>query len=99
MMSASVTMSGGNWLSLVGPRTARLMLAPVSEISTSISGAVEEQSAATREVSSNISGVTQAADETGRSSATVLTVSQELAHQAAELEQRVDQFLVTVRAM
>ncbi|HVJ35991.1 MAG TPA: PAS domain-containing methyl-accepting chemotaxis protein [Terriglobia bacterium] len=75
------------------------IITKVSEISTSISGAVEEQSAATREVSSNISGVTQAADETGRSSATVLTVSQELAHQAAELEQRVDQFLVTVRAM
>ncbi|HVJ42270.1 MAG TPA: PAS domain-containing methyl-accepting chemotaxis protein [Dongiaceae bacterium] len=75
------------------------IITKVSEISTSISGAVEEQSAATREVSSNISGVTQAADETGRSSSNVLTVSQELAHQAAELEQRVDQFLVTVRAM
>jgi methyl-accepting chemotaxis protein len=75
------------------------IIVKVSEISTSISGAVEEQSAATREVSSNISGVTQAADETGRSSAAVLSVSQELAHQAAELEQRVDQFLVTVRAM
>jgi methyl-accepting chemotaxis protein len=71
----------------------------VSEISTSISGAVEEQSAATREVSANINGVTQAAEDTGRSSATVLNVSQELAGQATGLEQRVDQFLVTVRAM
>jgi methyl-accepting chemotaxis protein len=71
----------------------------VSEISTSISGAVEEQSAATREVSANIHGVTQAAEDTGRSSTTVLNVSQELAGQATGLEQRVDQFLVTVRAM
>ena len=71
----------------------------VSEISTSISGAVEEQSAATREVSANINGVTVAAEDTGRSSTTVLTVSQELALQATGLETRVDQFLMTVRAM
>ena len=75
------------------------IIGKVSEISTSISGAVEEQSAATREVSSNITGVSQAAEETGRSSTNVLTVSQELSSQAANLEQRVDQFLVTVRAM
>jgi methyl-accepting chemotaxis protein len=75
------------------------IIAKVSEISTSISGAVEEQSAATREVSANINGVTQAAEDTGRSSTTVLNVSQELAQQAAGLEQRVDQFLITVRAM
>jgi methyl-accepting chemotaxis protein len=75
------------------------VISKVSEISTSISGAVEEQSAATREVSSNINGVTVAAEDTGRSSTTVLSVSQELALQAAGLETRVDQFLVTVRAM
>ena len=71
----------------------------VNEISTSISSAVEEQSAATREVATNISGVTQAAEDTGRSSTAVLEVSQELSTQAGNLEQRVDQFLLTVRAM
>ena len=75
------------------------IIGQVSEISTSISGAVEEQSAATREVSVNITGVTQAANETGRSSVDVLTVAQSLAQQATGLEGRVDEFLVNVRAM
>jgi methyl-accepting chemotaxis protein len=71
----------------------------VSQISSSISDAVEEQSAATQEVSSNITDVTKAADDTGRSSSIVLGASEKLSHQATELEQRVDSFLVTVRAM
>jgi methyl-accepting chemotaxis protein len=71
----------------------------VNEINTSISGAVEQQSAATREVSSNITGVSQAANETGQSSSNVLTVAQSLAQQATGLEEQVDQFLVSVRAM
>ena len=75
------------------------IIGQVSEISTSISGAVEEQSAATSEVSINIIGVTQAANETGQSSVNVLTVAQSLAQQATGLEERVDQFLVNVRAM
>jgi methyl-accepting chemotaxis protein len=75
------------------------IIGQVSEISTSISGAVEEQSAATREVSVNILGVTQAANETGQSSVNVLTVAQSLSQQATGLEDRVDQFLVSVRAM
>jgi methyl-accepting chemotaxis protein len=75
------------------------IISQVSEISTSISGAIEEQSAATREVSQNINGVTQAAGDTGRNSASVLTEAQSLSKQAASLETRVDQFLVSVRAM
>jgi methyl-accepting chemotaxis protein len=71
----------------------------VSEINTSISGAVEEQSAATREVSGSISGVSQAADDTGQSSVVVLNVSQELSQQANDLEQQVEQFLLRVRTM
>jgi methyl-accepting chemotaxis protein len=71
----------------------------VSGISTSISGAVEEQSAATKEVSQNISGVTIAAQESGQASASVLDGAQALSTQAADLEQRVDQFLANVRAM
>ena len=68
-------------------------IARISDINTSISGAVEEQSAATREVSANISGVSQAADETGRSSANVLTLAQSLAEQAKGLEHRMDSFV------
>ncbi len=75
------------------------IISQVNEISTSISGAVEEQSAATREVSQNISGVTQAAADTGRNSASVLSESQSLSHQAAGLEEQVDQFLLRVRTM
>jgi methyl-accepting chemotaxis protein len=75
------------------------IISQVSEISTSISSAVEEQSAATKEVSVNINGVTQAAQETGQSSSSVLNVAQSLTQQATSLEQRVDQFLLSVRAM
>ena len=75
------------------------IISQVSEISTSISSAVEEQSAATQEVAGNINGVTQAAEETGRNSASVLEVSKGLSKQAADLEEQVDQFLVSVRAM
>ncbi|MBK8158215.1 MAG: PAS domain-containing methyl-accepting chemotaxis protein [Rhodospirillaceae bacterium] len=75
------------------------IIARVNEISTSISSAVEEQSAATREVSGNILGVNQSAEDTGRTSASVLEVARGLADQAANLEQRVDQFLANVRAM
>jgi len=75
------------------------VVAKVGEISTAIASAVEEQSAATRDVSVNISGVNQAAQETGRSTATVLDVAQSLSRQAGGLEEQVDQFLVRVRAM
>ena len=75
------------------------IIAQVSEISTSISSAVEEQSAATKEVSVNINGVTQAAQETGHSSTSVLNTAQSLSQQAEKLEERVDRFLQSVRAM
>jgi methyl-accepting chemotaxis protein len=75
------------------------VIGQVSEISTSISGAVEEQSAATREVSQNIVGVKEAAVDTGRISTDVLTEAQSLAQQSSDLEQRVDKFLLSVRAM
>jgi methyl-accepting chemotaxis protein len=70
-----------------------------SEINASISGAVEEQSAATQHVAGNIAGVTRAAADTGRNSNDVLAVSQSLASQSDDLTQRVEQFLVVVRAM
>lgn len=75
------------------------IIANVSKISASISSAVVEQSAATQEVSANIVGVARTAEDTGRASASVLDVSNDLAHQAQELETRVDDFLLTVRRM
>lgn len=75
------------------------IISQVSGISTSISSAVEEQSAATREVAANITGVSQAAEATGRSSGEMLNIASTLAEQAGNLEERVDHFLATVRAM
>jgi methyl-accepting chemotaxis protein len=74
------------------------VISQVSEISTSISSAVEEQSAATREVSLNIHGVTQAAQETGQSSSVMLTTAQSLSEHAGGLDKKVDVFLETMHA-
>lgn len=71
----------------------------VSEVNTAISSAVEEQSAATREVSTNILGVTQAAQETGRSSQNVLSGAQNLSAQSAKLREQVERFVEKVRMM
>jgi methyl-accepting chemotaxis protein len=75
------------------------VISKVSEISTVIAGAVEEQSAATQEVANNINGVTQAAGETGRDSSSVLDGATMLSTLAADLDERVIQFLRQVRAM
>lgn len=75
------------------------VIAKVNEIAMSISGAVEQQSAATGEVSSNIVGVTRASGETGKASSSVLNVAQLLAEKSASLGLAVDNFLEDVRAM
>jgi methyl-accepting chemotaxis protein len=84
----------------------------VSEISTAIASAVEEQGAATQEisrnvqqaaqgtteVSSNIGGVTAAAEQTGTAAGQVLSSAGALQQNGAELKSQVDEFLRTVRA-
>jgi methyl-accepting chemotaxis protein len=84
----------------------------VSEISTVIASAVEEQGSATQEisrnvqqaamgateVSSNIGGVTTAAQQTGSAASQVLASAGELAKNGATLRREVDEFLRTVRA-
>ncbi len=75
------------------------VIGEVNEISTAISGAIEEQSAATREVSSNISGVQVAANETGESSNIMLSVAEDLSQKSEELQTRVVGFLEKVRTM
>jgi methyl-accepting chemotaxis protein len=84
----------------------------VSEISTAIASAVEEQGAATQEISrnvqqaaqgtqevaANIGGVTQAAQQTGAAAGEVLGAAQELGKNGETLRSQVDEFLRTVRA-
>ena len=86
-------------------------IARISEISSAIAAAVEEQGAATQEiarnvqqaasgasdVSSNISSVMEAASETGAAAGQVLSAAAELAEQSASLSTEVDQFLHAVR--
>jgi len=84
----------------------------VNEISSSIAAAVEEQTAATQEitrnvheaasgtqdVSKNISGVSAAVDKAGQAATEVLADADELAKQSDSLRREVDNFLATVRA-
>jgi methyl-accepting chemotaxis protein len=83
----------------------------MSEISTTIASAVEQQGAATREiarnvteaskgtqgVSSNISGVTQAASETGRGARETLSAATNLGSQAGVLSREVEGFISKIR--
>jgi methyl-accepting chemotaxis protein len=84
----------------------------ISEISTTIAAAMEEQGAATGEitrstqetargteaVSRNIAGVSEAASKTGAAASQVLASSGELGRQAETLRAEVDQFLGKIRA-
>ena len=85
----------------------------INEISTTIASAVEEQSAATSEisrnvaeaakgtaeVSNNISGVSQAADEAGRSAADILTASSGLSQESVKLDGVASKFLERMRQL
>jgi methyl-accepting chemotaxis protein len=84
----------------------------ISEISSTIAAAVEEQGAATHEiarnvqqaatgttqVATNITDVNRGAAETGSASTQVLASAQSLAKESTLLRTEVDKFLVTVRA-
>lgn len=63
-----------------------------------ISRNVQEASAGTREVSANVAGVTEAADESGRSAGEALQAARDMACQAETLRGEVDHFLDRVRA-
>ncbi len=90
----------------------RTTIDKVDHISAAIASAVEEQSAATREISSNASqaatgtdevarnveGVRSAAGDAGNAAGQVLTASGELAKQAEALRAEVDGFIARVRA-
>ncbi|HVZ01916.1 MAG TPA: methyl-accepting chemotaxis protein [Dongiaceae bacterium] len=84
----------------------------VNEISTAIASAVEEQGAATREisrnvqqaaqgtqeVSTNIVSVSAAAEHTGAAAAQVLEASSELARQADVMRAEVERYIAGVKA-
>jgi methyl-accepting chemotaxis protein len=83
----------------------------IDEISTAIASAVEEQGAATQEisrnvqqaaqgtteVSTNVAGVTQAAQQTGHASAEVLQAADTLSRSGAHLKTEVEAFLRKAR--
>jgi methyl-accepting chemotaxis protein len=87
-------------------------ISQMSEITLSISTAVEQQGGATREIakniqsvaagsneiSSHIGGVTTAASATGKAASEVLANARELDTQSGMLRSAVDEFLVKVRA-
>ncbi|MBL8837829.1 MAG: HAMP domain-containing protein [Alphaproteobacteria bacterium] len=87
-------------------------ISTISEISTAIAAAVEEQDAATKEiarniqqaaagsaeVSANVDGISSAAHETNSAAGDVLSASAELSRQAEMLRTQVDTFLAGVRA-
>jgi methyl-accepting chemotaxis protein len=84
----------------------------VSTVATSIASAVEEQGAATQEitrntqeaarrtkdVSDNVAGVTQGADATGAAAGGVTSAAEALGLQADRLRGQVDDFLAKIRA-
>lgn len=84
----------------------------ISEISSTIAAAVEEQGAATREISrnvqqaaqgttevaSNIADVQRGSSETGSASSQVLSSAQSLSVESSRLKMEVQAFLATVRA-
>ena len=87
-------------------------MSDVNGMTTSMAAAVEQQGAATNEISDNvqqaaqgtrhvsetIGGLTRAADEASTSASSVLTASREVGETARMLKLRIDQFLKAVSA-
>jgi methyl-accepting chemotaxis protein len=59
---------------------------------------VQQAATGTREVSHNISGVSEAVDKAGTVAKGVKTAADSLAKEAQSLRHEVDQFLATLRA-
>ncbi|MDQ6969773.1 MAG: HAMP domain-containing methyl-accepting chemotaxis protein, partial [Mariprofundus sp.] len=87
------------------------IISRMNEINQAISAATEEQNSATHEIaqsvqyasdathraSEEISGVTDSAEQTGQAAVAVLGVATGLSEKGAELQQRVNDFLVGLR--
>ena len=84
----------------------------ISEISSNIAAAIEQQGGATHEIARNvqeaakgtsevavtIADVNRGAAETGAASSRVLASAQTLSREGSQLKAQVEKFLVTVRA-
>ncbi|MGP9820384.1 methyl-accepting chemotaxis protein [Salinarimonas sp. NSM] len=75
----------------------RSQIATLSETSDQIAAAVEEQSVAVREITANMTGVSDAAAETGRAAGTVSRVSTDLDGQTAQLTSEVQTYIERTR--
>ena len=98
--------------SVVAIREISGTISRISEISSAIASAVEEQGAATQEISrnimqsaegthqvaTNIVSVKDGANETGAASSQVLASARMLSNDSARLKAEVDRFLATIRA-
>jgi methyl-accepting chemotaxis protein len=87
-------------------------IATINEIATTIASAVEEQSAATREIARNVQqaaqgtgqvsndilDVSRTAGEAGETAKSVRSSAEELSEQSATLRAGIDQFLANIRA-
>lgn len=74
-------------------------ISTISSITTSIAGAVEEQSAATREIARSIGEAAAAAQQVASAIGTVDEAAHDTAKAASSLEKGADGMLVTVEAM
>ncbi|MGU3465899.1 methyl-accepting chemotaxis protein [Methylobacterium sp. C33D] len=106
---AQVQASTGQAVEAIAAITARIR--EINGVATSIAAAVEEQGAATREivrnvgqaavgtgeVTSNITGVAQAAESTGLAAGHVLDAASSLSDQSDHLTAEVGRFLASVR--
>ena len=81
-----------------GIKTFTSLISRISMISTAISGAVEEQSAATRDVSGNINSVKRAVSDAGLAAGSVLDTAESVERQAHALSHQVDRFMAAIRA-
>ncbi len=75
------------------------VISKVNEINATVGVSIEQQRAATLEVTRNIAGVAMAAEEAGRNSHHLLQIAESVLKEAVDLETRVDDFLGNVRAM
>ena len=107
---ARIQDSTGQAVSAIGGITARIQ--EISDVTSMIAAAVEQQGAATQEivrnvsqaasgtgaVTSNIAGVAGAAEGTGAAASQVLGAASELSRQSNHLSAEVGRFLETIRA-
>lgn len=75
------------------------IISEIASISSTIAAAVEEQSAATQQVAQNIDGVSEASSQSGQVANSVESAASNLSENAEDLKQRVNDFMLEVRAL